>query len=134
MRDYAKIGPKFWIGETGKKLRGTMEARIVAMYLMSSPHANMLGLYYVPKMFIAHETGLGNEGASKGLARAIDAGFCEYDDASETVCVQEMATYQIADSLSVRTCGSKGVKTNMTRCQITLSYQGFTISTAKHFA
>jgi hypothetical protein len=110
MRDYAKVGPKFWIGETGKKLRGTMEARIVAMYLMSSPHANMLGLYYVPKMFIAHETGLGLEGACKGLSRAIEAGFCEYDEASETVWVMEMATYQIADNLSGKDLRIKGVQ------------------------
>jgi hypothetical protein len=67
LRDYAKIGPQFWIGSTGKKLRefGT-EATIVAFYLLSNPHANMLGLYYLPKLYIAHETPLGPEGASKG--------------------------------------------------------------------
>ena len=56
MRDYGKVSPQFWIGQTGKKLRAEgMEAQIVAMYLMTSPHANMLGLYYCPAMFIAHE-------------------------------------------------------------------------------
>lgn len=90
MRDYAKVGPKFWIGATGKKLRAAgPEAQIVALYLMTSPHANMLGLYYIPKMFIAHETGLGLEAASKGLQRGIEAGFCEYDEASEMVWVIE---------------------------------------------
>jgi hypothetical protein len=37
------------------------------VYLLSNPHANMLGLYYMPKLYIAHETPLGTEGASKGL-------------------------------------------------------------------
>ena len=65
MRDYGKVSPQFWIGQTGKKLRSEgAEAQIVAMYLMTSPHANMLGLYYCPAMFIAHETGLDLEGAS----------------------------------------------------------------------
>jgi uncharacterized phage protein (TIGR02220 family) len=100
MREYGKVGPKFWMGDTGKKLRKAgAEAQLVALYLMTSPHANMLGLYYVPVMYIAHETGLGIEGASKGLERAIEAGFCEYDEASEVVWVHEMATYQIAESL-----------------------------------
>lgn len=100
MRDYGKVSPQFWIGSTGKQLRAAgMEAQIVAMYLMTCPHANMLGLYYLPKLYIAHETGLGEKGASKGLARAIEAGFCAYDEASEMVWVFEMARYQIADQL-----------------------------------
>ena len=111
MRDYGKVGPKFWIGATGKKLRAAgPEAQIVALYLMTSPHANMLGLYYVPQMFIAHETGLGFEGAAKGLASAIEAGFCEYDEASEMVWVVEMAKYQIADALTGRDLRVKGVQ------------------------
>ncbi|MCD9437036.1 DNA-binding protein, partial [Klebsiella pneumoniae] len=43
------------------------EAQVVSFYLMTSPHANKLGLYYLPILYIADETGLGLEGASKGL-------------------------------------------------------------------
>ncbi|MUS39582.1 hypothetical protein DIQ11_19200, partial [Acinetobacter baumannii] len=99
MRDYGKVSPHFWTGTTGKKLRQTPEGLIVAMYLMTSPHANMLGLYYIPLLYIAHETGLGFEGASKGLQRACEAGFCSYDEATETVWVHEMARFQVAESL-----------------------------------
>lgn len=100
MRDYAKVAPQFWIGKTGKSLRSKgMEAQVVAMYLITCPHSNMLGMYYIPMMYIAHETGLGFEGASKGLARAIEAGFCSYDHDSEVVWVHEMAFYQIAPAL-----------------------------------
>jgi hypothetical protein len=100
MRDYAKVAPQFWTGETGKKIRAAgAETVVVALYLMTCPHANMIGLYYLPKMYIAHETGLGMEGASKGLTRAIEAGFCSYDEASEHVFVHAMARFQIADKL-----------------------------------
>ena len=102
MREYSRVSPQFWIGATGKRLRAAgVEAQLVAAYLVTSPHANMLGLYYLPRMYIAHETGLGEKGASKGLARAIETGFCSYDDATDTVWVHEMAAYQIGDSLSV---------------------------------
>lgn len=111
MRDYAKVAPKFWIGETGKKLRKAgMEAQIVAMYLVTCPHANMLGLYYVTLGTIAHETGLGLEGASKGLQSSIEAGFCEYDEASEVVWVIEMAGYQIDKQLAPKDNRVKGVQ------------------------
>jgi hypothetical protein len=100
MRRYAKITPQFWIGETGRKLRDAgHEALLVALYLLTNPHANMLGLYYIPTSLIAHETGLTPEGALEGLQRAIDAGFCAYDGSSEMVFVHEMARYQIANQL-----------------------------------
>jgi hypothetical protein len=100
MNTYAKIEPTFWIGETGRNLRQAgPEAQVVALYLLTNPHTNPLGLYYCPVMFIAHETGLGMEGASKGLRGAIEGGFCTYDKATEMAWVYEMARYQIADSL-----------------------------------
>ena len=99
MRDYSKVSPLFWTGSTGKELRKNPEALIVAMYLMTNPHANMLGLYYIPIIYIAHETGLGIEGASKGLEWGKRAGFCDYDPISEMVWVYEMARFQIEDEL-----------------------------------
>ena len=101
MRDYAKVSPQFWIGTTGKAIRASgSDAQIVALYLLTSPHATMLGLYYLPMLYIAHETGRGIEGASEGLKRCMEAAFCSYDEASEMVWVHEMAAYQIAGQLS----------------------------------
>lgn len=100
MRDYATVSPQFWLGKTGRELRKAgAEAQVVAFYLMTSPHANMLGLYYLPVLYLAHETGLGFEGASKGLQSAIKAGFCSYDEHTEMVWVHEMAAYQVGRSL-----------------------------------
>ena len=45
----------------------------------------------LPKIIISHETGMSLEGASKGLQRCIEAGFCAYDDEAEVVWVYEMA-------------------------------------------
>jgi hypothetical protein len=101
MRRYSKISPQLWIGDTGRQLREAgSEALLVALYLLSNPHANMLGLYYLPVSLMAHETGLRTEGASEGLRRTIEAGFCTYDESSEMVFVHEMARYQIADKLA----------------------------------
>ncbi|MEA4763928.1 ATP-binding protein [Klebsiella pneumoniae] len=100
MRDYATVAPQFWLGKTGRELRKKgAEAQVVSFYLMTSPHANMLGLYYLPILYIAHETGLGLEGASKGLKSTIEAGFCSYDEDTEMVWVHEMAAYQAEASL-----------------------------------
>ena len=110
MREYGKVSPHFWTGSTGKQLRQCPESLVVSMYLMTSPHANMLGLYYMPLLYVAHETGLGMEGASKGLQWACEAGFCSYDHASEMVWVHEMARFQIADKLKSTDKRSIGVQ------------------------
>ena len=111
MRKYAAIVPTFWTGKTGKEIkRRGSEAVVMAMYLMSSPHSNMLGLYYQPLLYAAHETGLGLEGVSKGLRSCIESGFCAFDDDSEMVWVFEMAAYQIGEELSYGDNRCKGVR------------------------
>ena len=100
MRDYAQVTPNFWFGPTGKKLRASgPHTQLVALYLLTCPSANMLGMYYLPIINIAHECGLSLEGATEGLQRAIEVGFCSYDDDAEMVWVYEMAHYQIASAL-----------------------------------
>ncbi|HAV2815971.1 MULTISPECIES: hypothetical protein [Acinetobacter calcoaceticus/baumannii complex] len=110
MRDYGKVSPHFWTGSTGKKLRECPDSIVVAMYLMTCPHANMLGLYYMPLLYVAHETGLGLEGAKKGLEWACEAGFCSYDEVSEMVWVHEMARFQVAESLKPTDNRCKGIQ------------------------
>lgn len=110
MRDYGKVTPKFWIGETGKALRGNMEAQIVAIYLMTGPHSEWTGVFHCPILYIAHETGLPFEGASKGLQSLIEAGFCIFDEASETVFVFNMAAHQIGEELKASDKRVAGVR------------------------
>lgn len=111
MRDYAKVGPQFWIGKTGKMLRRAgVDSQLVGLYLLTSPHANMLGLYYLAQETIAHETGLGLDRARTGLKACVDVGFCSYDTETEMVWVHEMAFHQIAEKLSQNDKQVKGVQ------------------------
>lgn len=116
MRDYAKVSPQFWTGKTGKALKAAgPEAVIVGMYLMTSPHSTMLGLYHCPLVYIAHDTGLGLEGASKGLASAIEAGFCTFEADTDYVFVHEFAAYQIGDELEAKDNRVKGVLNELSK-------------------
>lgn len=111
MRDYSRVSGKFWTSKTGKdiKKRG-QEAVIMAMYLMTAPQSNMLGLYYLAIPTAGHESGLGSEGASRGLQFCIEAGFCDYDIETEMVWVFEMAKYQVGGALKASDLQVKGVQ------------------------
>jgi hypothetical protein len=82
----------------------------VALYLMTSPHSNMLGLYYQPVLYMAEETGLSPEGASEGLRACIEEGFCLYDHATKMVWVIEMAGYQVGGALAANDKRVKGIR------------------------
>lgn len=111
MREYAKLAPTFWTGKTGRAIkRRGIEGVVVALYLVSSPHSNMLGLYYQPKLYLAEETGLTIEGACKGLADCIASGFCSYDEETKTVWVHEMAAWQVAEALAPADKRCKGIQ------------------------
>ncbi len=101
MRDYSKVSSSFWTGDTGRQLRGDSQAQVVALYLMTSPHANMIGVFHCPMIYIAHDTGSSLQGASKALLRLIEGGFCRYDEDAELVWVVEMAKFQVGESLKL---------------------------------
>ncbi|EMA3755113.1 hypothetical protein U2U59_004072 [Salmonella enterica] len=134
MRDYGKVSPHFWIGRTGKELRQAgPESQLVALYLLTSPHANMIGLYYMPLAFLSHETGLTMEGAKKGLNSAIKAGFCKYDEHSEMVWVIEMATHQIGEALKPGDKRCAGVQNEYNKVSDNLFLSEFYMKYSKQF-
>lgn len=99
MREYGKVAPSFWTGSTGRTLRKLPDVQRVAMYLITSPHANMLGAYHCPPIYIAHEVGCSLEGACKALAMLQQEGFLTWDESTDYVWVREMARWQIAEAL-----------------------------------
>jgi hypothetical protein len=98
--DYYRIKPRFWTGETGKQIRSCgHHAQLVAMYLITCPSANALGLYYLPLPTLCHEVDISQQGALKALRSLSEVGFAHYDHAAEVVFVPEMARHQLGDEL-----------------------------------
>ena len=102
MRDYSIVSAKFWIGETGKRLRGDRDAQLLALYFVTSPHAAMSGLYYCPLTYVSQDIGMPADVVFEKLSLLRSVGFCSYDYDSEVVFVVEMARYQVAEKLELR--------------------------------
>ena len=110
MRDFSSVSPQFWIGATGKSLRGDPNTQLLAMYLMTCPHANMIGVFHCPLMYISHETGLSMPVVEASLERLESADFCVYDHEDESVFVINMAAFQVGESLKEDDNKVKGVR------------------------
>lgn len=98
-RDYAKVSPRFWTGDTGKKLRANRAAQVLATYLISAPGSSMTGIYYLPMPIIAHETGMTMVEVIEALTFLAGINFAHYDGEDELVWVPAMAAWQIDEEL-----------------------------------
>jgi len=115
MRDYAKVAPLFWTRGSGKKLRGDPEAQVLALYLVTCPSANMVGIYYVPFVSVAHETGLEADRTRAAMSRLAESGFAFYDEEAELAWVPNMASYQLGDEISPKDNRHKGILAELQR-------------------
>lgn len=77
-----------------------------------------------------YEIGCPIEGASKGLQRLIEVGFCTFDEPTETVWVHEMARYQIGESLKPKDKRQIHIQRIFAAIENPLIQQGFLIEQA----
>lgn len=100
MREFAKVSPQIWINERGKELKRLgIQAQFLAYYLSTNPHANMIGIYYLPIAFIAHETGMKTEEVIQTLGQLENINYCSYDKSTDYIWVHDMAFDQLGKTL-----------------------------------
>lgn len=97
MSYYGVIFPEFWTGRTGRELRehGGKDAQVLALYLATNRHANMIGLYPLTVEDIKYETGLGAKAVERGFAATEATGFAVYDAETSFVWVYQMARFRL---------------------------------------
>lgn len=95
MREFFKISPQFWTGETGRVMRKTgKNCQLLAAFLCCSPQANSLGVYYLPLAHVT-EVALTPKEVRAAMYDLCEIGFCSYDQLGEFIWVYEMAKHQI---------------------------------------
>ena len=94
-RKFAKVYPSIW---TSKKMRGvSSNAKLLAMYFLTSPFYCMVGIYQqLPEITCKH-TGLSDEDFDQALHELKEVDFVRYDEDTEVVWVVDMAMSQVSD-------------------------------------
>ncbi len=88
---FTRIEDLFWKDE--KLIKVSPNAKYLFLYLLSNPHRNILGLYYLPKLYIVVDTGLPEETVSKGLEELLRNGLITVDYDSNMVLVNRFMKY-----------------------------------------
>src|SRR5215203_6198184 len=77
MRDYGVVRIRFWSWAKRKKL--SIEARDLALYLLTSPHGNSLGCFRLPMAYLCEDFDANAKAVSKSLDALKEVGFLERD-------------------------------------------------------
>jgi hypothetical protein len=134
MRNYATISPAFWTGNTGKKICASgAQSQVLALYLISGPATNMIGLYYLPLTTISHDTGIPLEGVSKGLHDLERIGFAKYDKTQETIYVLKMVEFQVGTNLGLQDKRCRGVWNELKKYRKSRFFNDFHKRYQEHF-
>lgn len=94
---YGVLFPRFWEGRTGRELQAAgKDAVIVAAYLLSCRHANMIGLYELPLVMLERELPVIQRDALPAALEAVErCRYAAYDVGTEFVWVYEMARIRL---------------------------------------
>jgi hypothetical protein len=84
MANYYRVSPQFW---RNSARTWTDDARLLAFYLLTSPHRNLEGLYWL--QFAYKEPRV-----KRTLGMLVSADFAAYDEANEVVFVKRALRFQ----------------------------------------
>jgi DnaD/phage-associated family protein len=80
---YTKLKSKFWTDEKARKWDS--DTKFLALYLLTSPHKNMLGCYVLPKLYICADLGWDLKQLDKPFLKLLDDSFIKYDSDNELI-------------------------------------------------
>lgn len=92
---YTRIKHKFWRDE--RVQRWSDDARLLALYLLTSPHSNLLGCYVLPKLYACEDLGWEPSRFDRAFAQLLRDGFCEYDTQTKLVLITNFLRHNPLD-------------------------------------
>jgi len=97
---YRTIDAKFWSDPKVKKLAPT--AKLLFLYLVTNPHTHVSGIYHLPAVVMAYETGLEMADLDTLCDTLSRTGFVRFDTENEVVWVKNMMLYQGIGDKNIR--------------------------------
>ena len=96
MRIYGAIQTRFWAHEDVRKLSD--QSKLLAIYLLSSSHTNMLGCFRIPVGYIAEDLKWSSEQVKQGLSDLSHINFLVLDEHTDWLFIQNFLKYHPIDN------------------------------------
>jgi hypothetical protein len=90
MAQYYRVSPNFWKGRRNWSDR----EKLLAQYLLSCPHRNLEGLYWLPLAYVQADLGWPSRAVEDAVATLERDGFAAYDAEAQVMFVCKALKYQ----------------------------------------
>ncbi len=88
---YSKVFVKIWHSKDFRML--SEEGKMLFLYLLTSPHRNMGGFYYLPLPYLCFDVGLDEKRITKALQELADRDMALYDFDAQVVLIKKWFCY-----------------------------------------
>ena len=88
---YSKVFVKIWHSKDFRTL--SEEGKMLFLYLLTSPHRNMGGFYYLPLPYLCFDVGLDEKRVSKAFKELADKDMALYDYNTQVVLIKKWFCY-----------------------------------------
>lgn len=83
---YTRVESRFWQDEKMRTV--SSDAKHLMLYLLTSPHRNIIGFYFLPTPYACFDLGWVEERFNKGLGELSQIGVIQYDPHTHVVLIQ----------------------------------------------
>lgn len=105
MRDYGRVYTSFW---QSPEVRGMSEdARTLAFYLLTCPHANLIGCFRLPNAYAADDLQWPIERVREGFALLLASGFASRDEGTQWVLIPKYIKWNAFENANVAIAAQK---------------------------
>ncbi len=88
---YSKVFVKIWHSKDFRML--SEEGKMLFLYLLTSPHRNMGGFYYLPFPYLCFDIGLDEKRVARAVEELEDRGMAVYDKDAQVVLIKKWFCY-----------------------------------------
>lgn len=96
MRDYGKVHTSFWISDGMRRVSD--DARLLALYLLTGQHTNMIGCFRLPDGYVSEDLAWTPERVSKGFDELSENGFATRDSSSKWVLIRNFLAWNSVEN------------------------------------
>jgi hypothetical protein len=105
MRDYGRVYSSFW--QSAETRTYTEDGRTLALYLLTSPHANLIGCFRLPDAYAADDLQWTSERVREGLTELTAKGFVSRDEGTKWVFIRKYLHWNGFENANVATAAQK---------------------------
>lgn len=105
MRDYGRVYSNFW--QSPETRAFTEDGRTLALYLLTSPHANLIGCFRLPDAYAADDLQWPSGRVSEGFRELAAKGFLTRDSGTQWVFIHKYLKWNSFENGNVAKAASK---------------------------